>query len=144
MPQAIKVLIAKFKPPFLTIMGKLRDIIVLHRPFVTIWKRKNILLVHYSVLALSQLEAQWGARQEPAFSSQDKAKVVRTKWKWWGRWPAGRSQHTMLFAQWSWQRVRNIGAWEKVICTKLLFILRFIKTSWVVFSYHAGPMIHRS
>lgn len=73
MPQANKALIAKFKPPFLTIRGKLTYIIIVWQAICDHLEEKE-----YSTCPLFTTgTVTMRKRQWPPFSIPDKAKAVR-------------------------------------------------------------------
>lgn len=77
MPQAIKVLIAKFKPPFLTIMGKLTYIIILWQAICNHLEKKEhstctLFTPGIVIVGGTTRSCQW-----PACSRHDKVKAVR-------------------------------------------------------------------
>jgi hypothetical protein len=127
MPQANKVLITVFELPFLTIMGKLTYIIILWQAICGHLEEKGILLIHYFPGTVT-IRGTMQSCQRLAFSGRDKAEAQRTV--------GCRRESECIICPVELKRLRNIGAEEKVLCTKLLFIPHLIKTSWVVFSYH--------
>lgn len=77
MPEAIKVLIAKFKPPFLTIMGKLTYITILWQAICDHLGKKEhsaciLFIPGIVIIGGTKRICQW-----PAFGRHDKVKVVR-------------------------------------------------------------------
>lgn len=73
MPQANKVLIAKFKPPFLTIREKLTHIIIVWQAICDHLEEKE----HSSCPLFAAGTVTMRKRQWPAFSSPDKVEAVR-------------------------------------------------------------------
>lgn len=77
MPQGNKVLIVKFKPPFLTIRGKLTYIIILWQAICDHLEEKEHSTCPLFTPGTVTIRDTMRNRQWPAFRSCDKAKAVR-------------------------------------------------------------------
>lgn len=77
MPQANEVLIAKFKPPFLTIRGKLTCIIILWQAICDHLEEKELSTYPLFTPGTVTISSTMRNLQWPVFSSHDKAKVGR-------------------------------------------------------------------
>lgn len=77
MPQAIKVLIEKFKPPFLTIMGRRTYIIILWQAICDHLEEKEHSIYILFTPGTVTTGGTMRNRHWPAFSSHDKVKAVR-------------------------------------------------------------------